>query len=116
LVAALATMSAEMMALLGMKPVEVEKPPTPPPRVAEEHPFGVVSLYLTDSTCKMFSIDKKEAKNNQHFVVDTKSVKEDISLKGAISDFHVVKGSLMVGLTLINLVKIKQQFERPYTS
>jgi hypothetical protein len=84
--------------------------------VAEEHPFGVVSLYLTDSTCKMFSIDKKEAKNNQHFVVDTKSVKEDISLKGAISDFHVVKGSLMVGLTLINLVKIKQQFERPYTS
>jgi hypothetical protein len=73
--------------------------------VVEEHPFGVVSLYLTDSTCKMFSIDKKEAKNNQHFVVDTKSVKEDISLKGAISDFHVVKGSLMVGLTLINLFK-----------
>jgi hypothetical protein len=55
-------------------------------------------------------------KNNQHFVVDTKSVKEDISLKGAISDFHVVKGSLMVGFTLINLVKIKQQFERLYTS
>ncbi len=84
--------------------------------VAEEHPFGVVSLYLTDSTCKMFSIDKKEAKNNQHFLVDTKSVKDDITLKGAISDFHVVKGSLMVGLTVINLVKIKQQFERLYTS
>jgi hypothetical protein len=55
-------------------------------------------------------------KNNQHFVVDTRSVKEDISLKGAISDFHVVKGSFMVGFTLINLVKIKQQFERLYTS
>jgi len=73
--------------------------------VAEEHPFGVVSLYLTNPTCKMFSIDKKEMKNNQHFVVDTKSVKEDINFKGAISDFHV-KGSLMVGLTLINLVKL----------
>jgi hypothetical protein len=64
--------------------------------VAEEHPFGVVSLYLTDATCKEFDISKKEIVNNQHFKIPTKAVKADMQLKGAISDFSVVKSSLMV--------------------
>jgi len=65
--------------------------------VPEEHPFGVVSLYISDATCKKMNIEKKiDTENNVHFKVDTKATKKDINELEATSDFYLVKDSLMV--------------------
>lgn len=86
---------AEKIALLTGKKKE-EKPPTPPPRVPEEHPYGVVSLHLLDATCERLNIEKKiDTENNMLFKADTKQIKEDIKVSGAVSDFYSIKDSLM---------------------
>uniref|UniRef100_A0A7I4DBB3 Uncharacterized protein n=1 Tax=Physcomitrium patens TaxID=3218 RepID=A0A7I4DBB3_PHYPA len=89
------TSVAEKIALLTGKKKE-EKPPTPPPRVPEEHPYGVVSLHLLDATCERLNIEKKiDTENNMLFKADTKQIKEDIKVSGAVSDFYSIKDSLM---------------------
>lgn len=63
----------------------------------EEHPYGVVSLYISDATCKKMNIEKKiDTENNVHFKVDTKALKKDIKELEATSDFYPIKDSLMV--------------------
>lgn len=65
--------------------------------VPEEHPYGVVSLHLLDATCERLNIEKKiDTENNMLFKADTKQIKEDIKVSGAVSDFYSIKDSLMV--------------------
>ena len=65
--------------------------------MAEEHPPGVLSLFISDGTCKKMKIEKKiDTENNAHFKANTKMVKEDIKTLGAESNFFPYKNMLMV--------------------
>ncbi|XP_024543144.1 WD repeat-containing protein 63 [Selaginella moellendorffii] len=59
-----------------------------------ERSEGVASIYLTDDTCKIISIDKTSARHGNTFKVPKNVIMDDIQMRGAISDFHPVKPQL----------------------